>query len=104
MQTAFLGEKLENYLLSLEKPTVSKINRMVELLEIYGERLTMPYAKQLGSNFYELRVRGSQEVRIFYCFHQNTAVFVHAFVKKSQKTPFKEIETAVSRIKALTGI
>lgn len=63
----------------------------------------MPYSKKLLSNLYELRVRGQQEVRIFYCFHQDQAIIVHAFIKKSQKTPTKEIETALKRIEQLTN-
>ncbi|MEX2007480.1 MAG: type II toxin-antitoxin system RelE/ParE family toxin [Candidatus Levyibacteriota bacterium] len=103
MKTSFINPKLETYLFSLEKATIAKIVRMTQLLEAFGNKLDMPYSKQLGRNFYELRIRGSQEVRIFYCFHQNKAIFVHAFLKKSQKTPAKEIEIALTRIKALTS-
>ena len=71
---------------------------------MFGNKLGMPYSKQILHNLYELRVRGSQEVRIFYCYHQNQAVVVHFFVKKSQKTPQKEIKTALARISILTNI
>ena len=63
----------------------------------------MPYSKKLLTNLYELRVRGRQKVRIFYCFYQNQAIIVHAFIKKSQKTPQKEIKTALNRIALLTN-
>ena len=101
MKTFFINSRLENYLLSLEKPTVSKILRFIELLEIFGKKLGMPYTKQITTNLYELRVRGQQEVRILYCFHHNQIVFVHAFIKKTQKTPQREIDTALSRINLL---
>jgi len=101
MKTFFINSKLENYLFSLEKPTVSKIIRFIELLETFGRKLNMPYTRQIATNLYELRIRGQQEVRIFYCFHRNQIIFVHAFVKKSQKTPQKEINTAISRINLL---
>lgn len=64
--------------------------------------LGMPYSKQIGKGLYELRVRGSQEVRILYTFHSNKAYVVHVFVKKTQKTPHREIWLALERIKLLT--
>jgi phage-related protein len=75
---------------------------MIRLLEEHGHSLSMPYSKQITPTLYELRVRGRQEIRIFYCFHNQQAVIIHAFFKKSQKTPHKEIKTALSRISQLT--
>ena len=74
------------------------------MLKIFGEKLGMPYSRQISRNFYELRVRGRQEVRIFYCFHLDQAVIVHAFIKKSFKTPPRELDTALSRINLLTSL
>jgi len=62
----------------------------------------MPYSKQILRKLYELRIRGQQEVRIFYCFHQGQAVILHSFIKKTQKTPRKEIKIALNRIYVLT--
>lgn len=103
MNVGFLDIKIKTYLLSLEKPSISKSLKLIKLLETFGNKLGMPYSKKLLSNLYELRVRGQQEVRIFYCFHQDQAIIVHAFIKKSQKTPTKEIETALKRIEQLTN-
>lgn len=61
----------------------------------------MPHAKQLGSGIYELRVRGEEEIRIFYGFQQKTIYLLHAFKKQTQKTPHKEIETALQRLQSL---
>lgn len=104
MNVVFLDVKIKNYLLSLERSSSNKAFRLITLLKTFGSILGMPYSKNLSPNLYELRVRGQQEVRILYCFHKNQAVIVHAFVKKSQKTPQKEIETALARILLLTDI
>ncbi len=77
---------------------------MIELLKTFNTKLPMPYAKRLGNNLYELRIKGNQEVRIFYCFHLNKIVLISAFVKKSNKTPQKEIKTAISRLNVLTKL
>ncbi|KKS13903.1 hypothetical protein A2617_02535 [Candidatus Daviesbacteria bacterium RIFOXYD1_FULL_41_10] len=104
MNVIFLDLKTKTQLFSLEKPSISKSLKLIQLLRMFGNKLGMPYSKQILHNLYELRVRGSQEVRIFYCYHQNQAVVVHFFVKKSQKTPQKEIKTALARISILTNI
>lgn len=102
MDVIFLNAKVKADLLSLDKPSISKSLKLIQLLKMFGGRLRMPYSKKILHNLYELRARGSQEVRIFYCFHQNQAIIVHFFIKKSQKTPKKEIETALARISVLT--
>lgn len=104
MKTFFINPILHDFIYSLEKPTISKFTRLSDLLEEYGKKLGMPYSKQIQFNLYELRIRGQQEIRIFYCFHQDKIVFVHAIIKKSKKTPIKDIKTALARINQLTNI
>ncbi len=103
MKTFFINPSLRDYIYSFEKPTFSKFIRLSDLLEKYDKKLGMPYSKQIQSNLYELRIRGKQEVRIFYCFHQDKIVFVHAIIKKSEKTPIQDIRTAIARINQLTN-
>jgi len=62
----------------------------------------MPYSKKLSSQLFELRIRGSQEVRIFYTFHQDQAILFHCFIKKTQKTPKRELETTLVKLNNLT--
>lgn len=103
MKTYFINPKLREYIYSFDKPTISKFTRLTDLLEEYGEKLGMPYSKKIQTNLYELRIRGQQEIRVFYCFHQNKIVFVHAIIKKSRKTPLQDIKTSLARIKLLTN-
>jgi phage-related protein len=93
MQTILL-DSVETFLFSLNEKEVAKIIRTIELLEEFGNKLSMPHSKHLANNLLELRIRGSREVRIFYCFHKNRAFLLHAFIKKAQKTPTKELNIA----------
>ena len=102
MDVVFFNPKIKDNLYSLERISLSKSLRLIDLLKLFGNKLGMPYSKKISSNIYELRIRGHQEVRILYCFYQKKAIIVHHFVKKSQKTPRKEIETALVRIAQLT--
>lgn len=102
MQVIFFNPKVEGFLSSVDKDSSTKSYRQINLLKTFGNHLRMPYSKQISKNLYELRVRGRQEVRLLYCFYQNQAIIVHIFIKKSQKTPQKEIAIAQSRISLLT--
>lgn len=102
MQVNFLNSQLDDYLKSLEASTYTKILKQINLLREYGHNLGMPYSKYITKNLYELRIRGTQEIRIFYTVHKGIIILIHAFIKKTQKTPTKEIETALRRISSLT--
>ncbi len=104
MKVIFFNPQVKNDLYSLDKIPLDKCLRLIDLLRMFGNKLSMPYSKKISANLYELRVRGQQEIRIFYCFYQDKAVIVYHFIKKSQKTPRKEIKIALSRIAVLTPI
>lgn len=83
----------------------SKIIHNVRLLRQYGNMLGMPHSKSLGSGLYELRIRGKQELRIFYCFAQQKIIYLlHSFKKQKQQTSQKELELALTRMNELTKI
>ncbi len=104
MKIKIFDNSLEKFIGKLEKPTIAKVLHTVDLLEQFGCNLQMPHSKKIKNNFFELRVRGQQEVRIFYTFHQQQIILLHGFVKKSQKTPKKEIELALQKLRVLTNI
>ncbi len=93
------GEKpVEDFFNKQQKPAQSKMLHLFELLEVYGSQLGMPHAKQVGSGIYELRIRGKEEVRVFYGFKQKTIYLFHAFKKQTQKTPRKVLAIALQRL------
>ena len=74
--------------------TKAKLTRAVRLMIEYGPDLGMPLSRKIDSQLYELRIRGTQEVRIFYTYFKKTIVMLHGFVKKTQKIPRRELEKA----------
>lgn len=100
------GEKPVDEFIKKQQPQArSKIVHNVRLLRRYGNMLGMPHSKTLGGGLYELRIRGKEEVRIFYCFAQQKTIYLlHAFKKQKQQTPRKELELASLRMKELTKI
>lgn len=98
-----IDPEVEKFIHSLEKQTIAKTLRTIDLLERFGFNLGMPHSKKVAKDIFELRVRGQQEVRIFYCFHKDQASLLSGFVKKSQKTPQKELLKARKKYEILTS-
>jgi phage-related protein len=82
---------------------VADYARLVELLAEHGPSLRLPHSRALGEGLFELRPRGRSGIgRAFYCFLLGQrVVVVHAFIKKTQETPDKELKLARKRVKEL---
>lgn len=74
----------------------AKALRDIDILEKYGTTLTEPHVKHIKNKLWELRIKSASDIsRIFYFIPLGERiVLLHGFVKKTQKTPSKEIETA----------
>jgi phage-related protein len=77
--------------------------RLIELLAEHGPSLRLPHSRAPGDGLFELRPRGQSGIgRAFYCFMLGRRVIVlHAFIKKSQETPDRELRLARKRRKEL---
>ncbi len=101
MVVKILDASLEKFIQNLETPTIARVVRTIELLEKFGNQLGMPHSKKVDSKLYELRIRGQQEIRILFAFHKGLIVLLHGFVKKSDKIPKREFETAHKKLSSL---
>ena len=92
---------VKEFLLSLNPKLRAKAILDIELLQKHGNELREPYVKSMkGKNnkgLYELRIKFSKDAaRIFYfTYYDNKYVLLNGFIKKSMKTPRKEIARAV---------
>lgn len=87
----------EEFILAQDLKMRAKIFRMVELLELKGNDLREPYSKKISGNIYELRTKqGTNITRILYFFVVGKKIILtNGFVKKTDKTPRKEIKKAI---------
>jgi phage-related protein len=68
----------------------------------YGWPLGMPLIKKLDAGLREIRSHISQGiVRVLFTAADGTLVLLHAFLKKSQKTPQADLRTARHRLASL---
>lgn len=71
---------------------LNKINDYIQILSEYGTQAGEPYVKHLDGEIWELRPLRD---RILFIGWQNGSyVLLHHFMKKTQKTPAREIEQA----------
>jgi len=87
---------VRSFIKEFNKKSRAKIGRYIDLLEKYGPDLPRPYADQVRDKIRELRVRTTDgNVRIFYFFFiEKSIILLHAFKKKTQDLPEREIEQA----------
>ena len=98
-ETPLHAHPVEEFIQSLQKSTQAKVIRTIDLLGEFGNDLGAPYSKKLDSKLFELRIRGKEEIRIFYSFGPGrVAYLLHGFKKKSQKTPKRELNLAKKRL------
>ncbi len=89
-------EPVREFLNSLDIKNRAKMYREIDLLVINGPELREPHSKYLGDGIFELRAKQSSDIsRILYFFYfRKKAILTNGFVKKTRKTPAKEIELA----------
>lgn len=91
-----------DFLVSLPLKARAKVVRTLELFEEFGLALGEPYIKSMAGHrgLYELRVRsGSDAFRLFFFVAEREhVVVVHGIRKKSDRTPVRDLATAVDRM------
>ena len=91
--------KIKEFLETLDPRTSADCADTIAMLESYGHHLRMPFSKKIVDRIFELRINRKVNVRIFYIFHNGTAILLHGFVKKSHGIPSQEIRTGLARLR-----
>lgn len=100
---SYYNDSVMHKILGLPKSLLAKYLRTVNLIEMFGANLGEPHSKAFGNGLFELRLKGQEGIaRVFYCtVIGKEVIMLHSFIKKTQKTPVKELEVAKSRLKEI---
>jgi phage-related protein len=98
----FLNDDVRAALDAMPKDIGAAFLRITGMIENYGlERMREPYVKHLQGPLWEMRMKGKDGIAraAYVTATGKRVVVVHVFPKKTQKTPRREIETALRRAK-----
>lgn len=105
MKKIVWNEKARDFVRGLDDETKLEIGSLLMLLQ-NGESLGAPQSKPMKSihtKAHELRIKDKKGAyRVIYVLSTQEQILIpHAFTKKTQKTPKKEIELSIKRLKEL---
>ena len=99
-----LDARVRDELEALPADMKARFRRIVEMIQGYGlERMREPHVKHLQGPLWEMRMKGKDGISraIYVTARSRRVVVVRVFVKKTQKTPRREIDLALERAKEL---
>jgi phage-related protein len=100
-EITYHDEKLQMAVLGLPAGMLARYFHCTDRMLAYGPDLGMPHTRAMGSGLFELRLKSQEGIgRVFYCtLVKRKIVMLHQFVKKTDKTPPKELAIARKRMK-----
>jgi len=90
-----VDKRIKKFLYGLPKSEKAKIAKLVELFTEKGFSLSQTHLKKITKRIWELR---PGNVRLLLGIIEKEAIILNAFIKKTAKTPIKEIETTERRL------
>lgn len=97
----YYNNDLQQEISKFPETLLARYIKLTDLMQKYGSDLGTPHTKSLGKGLFELRLKGKEGIaRVFYCTMVGKKIhMLHCFIKKTQKTPKKELELARKRMK-----
>jgi phage-related protein len=97
----FYSKRVKLEVLALPKGILASFLHIAELIEEFGPKIGMPFTRSIGSGLFEIRAKGKEGiVRLMFCYLTGKElVILNVFVKKTKKTPRKDLALARKRMK-----
>jgi phage-related protein len=99
-----LDEKVDAEIEALPEDMRARLVRIAQLIEAIGlERVGEPHVKHIEGRLWEMRLRGRSGISraLYVTAVGRRVVVVRVFIKKTEKTPQREIDLALSRAKSI---
>lgn len=73
---------------------------LTEKMQESGPDLGMPHTRFVEAGIFEIRIKAQEGIaRVFFCTLKGKEIMIlHSFIKKTQKTPRKELDIAKIRL------
>lgn len=101
-RTAVGAEPVQEWLRSLPREDRAIIGQDIKTVE-FGWPIGMPICRHVTNGVWEVRssLAHGRIARVLFCMSGPTMHLLHGFIKKTQKTPANDLETALRRKKNL---
>jgi phage-related protein len=99
----YYSDEVQNEILALPDTLAARYIVLTRRMIALGSDLGEPRTKAFGEGLFELRLKSAEGIaRVFYCtLIGKRIVMLHSFIKKTNKTPIRELEIAQSRLKEI---
>jgi len=89
-------EPVYEYINKLDKKNKAKVLKYIEFLRLHDGYLDEPYSRHIKGKIRELRIDffGNRHRIFYFAFMRKAIILLHAFRKKTDKTPDSEIKKA----------
>ncbi|HEY7156491.1 MAG TPA: type II toxin-antitoxin system RelE/ParE family toxin [Gemmataceae bacterium] len=98
---AYYSDDVQQAILEFPPGLQARYIHLTERMLTFGPDLGMPHTRAMGKGLFELRLKSKEGIgRVFFCLRRaRQIVMLHSFVKKSAKTPAKQLKIARQRMK-----
>lgn len=100
-EVEYYSDDVAEEILALPDTLAARYVVLTRRMTAIGANLGPPHTASFGEGLFELRLKGAEGIaRIFFCtLIGRRIMMLHSFVKKTRKTPPREIEVARKRMK-----
>jgi phage-related protein len=97
----YYSEDVQRTIMELPSGMQARYVHLTQRILAFGPNLGMPHSRAMGQGLFELRLKAKEGIgRVFYAnLPGKRVMMLHAFVKKSAKTPANELKVARDRLK-----
>lgn len=102
-KVTFFNSRVKDQTLKFPDGILSNLLHILEIIEEFGPAIGKPYTAPMGNGLFEIRAKGKEGIgRSLFCTVKGKEIIIlNFFVKKTQKTPKKEIDLARNRMKEI---
>lgn len=99
----YYSESVQEQILDLPDTLAARYVVLTRRMVAIGPNLGEPHTKAFGDGLFELRLKGAEGIaRVFFCTQIGKRIVVlHSFIKKSDRTPQRELDVAHTRLKEI---
>ena len=100
-EIVYYNEDLQNVILALPAGIQARYVHLTERMLMFGPDLGLPHTRALGKGLFELRMKSKEGIgrALFGTLPSRRIVMLHGFIKKTQKTPSKDLKIARARLR-----